>query len=61
MVLVVQPECACVGACLSLWDDSLLAVASLHTVKAYRFDVRTGTTKSSSAMMLVSRLCDSRA
>lgn len=58
VVLQVHPECPCVGACLSLWDDSLLAVAGLHIVKAYRFDIRTGSTKSSNAVMLVSTLSD---
>lgn len=58
VVLQVHPECPCVGACLSLCDDSLLAVAGLHVVKAYRLDVRTGTAKSSNAVMLVSRLSD---
>lgn len=42
------------GACLSPWDDSLLAVAGVHVVKTHRCDVRAGTSKPSNVMMLVS-------
>lgn len=54
VLVTVSSDGPAVAACLSLWDESLLAVASLHVVKAYKFDIRTGTHKSSNAMMLVS-------
>lgn len=53
VVLVVNPDCAALGACLSPWDDNLMAVAGPHIVKAYRFDNRTGTSKASNVLMLV--------
>jgi len=52
-VLVVNPDYAALGACLSPWDDDLMAVAGPHIVKAYRFDHRTGTSKASNVLMLV--------
>lgn len=55
---MVRPDCPAVSACLSLWDDGLLAVAGPHAVKAYRFDTRnlTGGAKANNVLMLV-RCC----
>lgn len=52
--MTLNTDSPAVAACLSLWDEGLLAVASLHTVKAHRVDIRTCTYKSTNAMMLVS-------
>lgn len=53
VVMTVSADSPAVAACLSLWDDGLLAVASHHIVKAHKVDVRTGSCKSTNAMMLV--------
>lgn len=54
--MTINPDCQAVGACLSLWDDGLLAVAGPHVVRTYRFDIRNGSAKGGNVMMLVS-LC----
>jgi hypothetical protein len=54
VVLTINCDGPAVGACLSPWDDSLLAVAGVHVVKTHRCDARAGTSKASNVMMLVS-------